>query len=102
MEPYILPHRSNSKLAVATVDMENFGVKKISYSSYFNEIKHTRFFTMKILLSNNYYHAYASSIYSGHSCMLNLSNKTYTMLKHSLRFIIVLHRVHEDGTVEVL
>ena len=45
---------------------------------------------------------HASSIYSGHSHMLNVSNKTCTRLKHLLCFIIVLHRIQEDGAVEVL
>ena len=57
-----------------TVDLENFGVKKFRIAHTSTKLKHTRFFTMKILLSNNYYHV--SSIYSGHSCMLNGSNKS--------------------------
>ena len=55
---------------------------------------------MKILLSNNYYRA--SSIYSGHSCMLNVSNKNVYKAQTFALFIIALHRVQEDGAVEVL
>ena len=40
------------------------------------KLKHTRFCTMKILLSYNYYHA--SSFYSAHSSMLNVcDNNVY-------------------------
>ena len=35
-----------------SVDLENFSAKN-SYSSYFNEIKTHKIFTMKILFSNN-------------------------------------------------
>ena len=36
-----------------TVDLENFGVKKIRKVQTSMKLKHTRFFTMTILLSNN-------------------------------------------------
>ena len=38
---------------VATVDLENFGVKKLRKAQTSTKLKHTRFFTMTILLSNN-------------------------------------------------
>ena len=57
-----------------TVDLENFGVKNFRIAQTSTKLKHTGvLFTMKILLSNNYYHA--SSIYSRHWCSLNVSNK---------------------------
>ena len=36
-----------------TVDLENFGVKKLRKAHTSMKLKHMRFFTMMILLSNN-------------------------------------------------
>ena len=57
---------------LTTVDLEKFDVKEVCTARTSTKLKHTRFFTMKILLSNNYYHA--SSFHSAHSYMLNVCN----------------------------
>ena len=45
--------RSNFKKQSSTIDLENFGVKKLYKAHTLIKLKHRRFFTMTILLSNN-------------------------------------------------
>ena len=64
-----------------SVDLENFSAKN-SYSSYFNEIKTHKIFTMKILFSNNQYNT--SSFHSANPCTLNVSdNNIYKAEKNT-------------------
>ena len=57
---------------IHTVDLENFGVKKLCKAYiYFNKIKTQDYFTMTILILNNYME-HASSFHSPHSCMPNV------------------------------
>ena len=62
----------------------SFGVKKCKAHTLM-KLKHTRFFTIKILLSNNLY-MHLSCIVHTHACQMYVTI-TYTRLKRVLCFI---------------
>ena len=63
--------------------------KKLRKVHTSTKLKHIRFFTMTILLSNNQY-MQASSFHSAHLCTPMYVTITCMRLKHVLHFIIVL------------
>ena len=67
------------------VDLKNFGVKKLRKAHTLMKLKHTRFFTMKILPSNNWY---MHLPFIAHTCARQMYVIiTYVGLKCVLRFI---------------
>ena len=66
------------------------------------KLKYTRDFTMKILLSNNYY-MHLPPIVHTHACQMYMTIM-YTRLKHELHFItsmMVMISVQDDDPVDV-